>query len=152
MKSKKTFWPWGITITYIIFFIALISFFIFSTQQNVDLVSDDYYQKGLEYQQQINLINRTSKLDKSLQWNYNQKTNIVQFIFPQSNESQVIEGNILFFRPSDGSKDKIFTLNLSAGKNIKDINVKNLARGLWKIKAHWSMNGEGYYNEGILVL
>ena len=65
---KKINWNWGtgILIVIIIFLIVTISTTVFLMNQKVDLVSSDYYKKGIEHQKQIDKINRTNALDEKI--------------------------------------------------------------------------------------
>ena len=65
-KTKKfPAWAVGITLLYSTFVVIMISFLIFTRFQKVNLVSEDYYEKGLQYQQQIEALRRTQALLRS---------------------------------------------------------------------------------------
>lgn len=142
-KSKINIWPWGIAISYIIFFLALIIFFIFSIQQDTHLVSENYYQQGIDYQQQIDKVNRTAKLEQSVKWTYNHEAQIVLFQFPEN----LSTGKIVFYRPSDSNLDRYVRIEKDENSR-QSINVNYWQKGFWKIKVDWELDGEKYYNEG----
>ncbi|MDP2038234.1 MAG: FixH family protein, partial [Ignavibacteria bacterium] len=61
MKLKLN-WGFGIAVTYILFVVVtLVMVFIFMNQ-DVSLETENYYSKGIEYQGQIDKINRTQSL------------------------------------------------------------------------------------------
>ena len=62
-----------------------------------------------------------------------------------------INGEILFFRPSDTSKD--FKLNIELDKNRKQyIDIAELMRGAWTIKVNWNSQEDEYYSEKRIFL
>ena len=150
MKSSKS-WPVGIAIIYISFVLLLIAFVIFSSFQQVELVTDDYYAEELKYQQQINRMNRAQSLSEPVNWTYNNKDNYLLLKFPAEIDPHKVQGNILFFRPSDAKQDKLIALNLSS-ENTQIIHTENLSSGLWKLKIFWKVDKTEYYIEGNMVV
>ena len=150
MKSSKS-WPVGIAIIYISFVLLLIAFVIFSSFQQVDLVTDDYYAEELKYQQQINRMNRAQSLSEPVNWTYNNKDNSLLLKFHAEIDPHKVKGNILFFRPSDAKQDKLIALNLSS-ENTQIIHTKNLSSGFWKLKIFWKVDKTEYYKEGNMVV
>ena len=53
MKKSKFNWGTGILITIIVFMIVPIGTVVFLMNQDVDLVATDYYNKGIQHQEQI---------------------------------------------------------------------------------------------------
>lgn len=144
-------WPIGIAIIYIFFVLLLVAFIVFSRFQRVDLVTEDYYDQEIKYQQQINRIERAQSLSEPLNWIYDKKETLLTVQFPSEIDPVKVRGNILFFRPSDAKQDKLVALNLSSdGTQI--ISTANLTSGYWKIKFFWQIENDEYYKEGILVV
>jgi hypothetical protein len=150
-RKKSSRWPIGLAITYISFMVILIGIVVFSTYNQVDLVVDDYYEKELKYQQQIDRINRAKALSEPVSWHYDKTNKHVTIHFPDDINAKNIRGNILFFRPSDATQDKIVALRLSPD-NLQTISTQHLVPGLWKIKIFWQENQKDFYTEGILVI
>lgn len=144
---KKTIWPWAIAIIYGAFMLALIGYLLFSFTQDVDLVKEDYYEDGIQYQLEIDRMTRTAKLDHSLTWQFDKTSRRMTISYPDA----AISGTIHFFRPSDADLDRKYPLNLSSdGRQEIDLNM--LAEGLWRIKIFWQAEKTDYYTEGMLVL
>lgn len=142
---------WGIKIaaTYIIFVIGVIIMVLIFMNQDVHLVTDNYYAKELEYQEQIDKVDRTSRLKEQLQIANLQSD--IKFIFPAEFSSSVISGRIDFYRPSDQSQD--FTVEIRTDSLLTQIiSTAKLMKGVWKVKVDWSANGDTYYNEKILMV
>ncbi len=149
--KKSSHWPVGIAIIYISFVVILIAFVIFSTFHKVDLVTKDYYEQEIKYQQQINRINRADSLSAPVNWHHDKDQRLVTIQFPKELNAKNIEGKILFFRPSDAKQDKLIALRLSS-KNNQVISTKHLIPGLWKLKIFWQVDQKDFYTEGILVI
>jgi hypothetical protein len=150
MSSAKS-WPIGIAIIYISFVTLLVAFVIFSSFQKVDLVTEDYYSAELEYQQQINRMNRVQTLSEPVHWTYDNKSDFLTLKFPKEFDPLQVKGNIHFFRPSDANQDKRISIILTS-ENTQKINTKNLTSGLWKLKIFWHVDKTEYYKEGILFV
>ena len=63
----KINWGRALIIFFILFFIWVLFFVLFAIRQNIDLVSDDYYQKGASYTDQININKRSLPYQDSIQ-------------------------------------------------------------------------------------
>ena len=64
----KISWGTGIAATYIIFVLATLGMTYAMMTKNVDLVSTNYYEKEIKYQEQIDKINNTSGLNDKLKF------------------------------------------------------------------------------------
>ena len=148
-RSKQ--WPMGIAIIYAIFVLLLVAFAVFSRFQSVDLVTEDYYDQEIQYQQQINRIDLAQSLSQPVNWMYNKQNGSLTVQFPPEIDPIKVKGNILFYRPSDAKQDKLVALNLSSD-GTQLISTKNMTPGYWKIKIFWQIDKNEYYKEGILVV
>lgn len=145
----KISWGTGIVIVIIIFMAITIATVIFMMNQDVDLVSGDYYEKGIKYQEQIDLVNRSQKLaaNVNMQWT----GNMFEISFPDDYDNQSITGEIFFYRPSDAKKD--FKLPLSLNEGFQFVPVQGLEKGLWRVQLNWNLNNkENYYSETSFIL
>jgi len=150
MKKYRS-WPAGIAIIYILFVVILLALVIFSSYHSVDLVAKDYYEQEIKYQQQIDRINRADSLSAPVSWHHDKEQRLVTIQFPMELIADDVEGNILFFRPSDAKQDKLMAIRLSS-KNIQTISTQHLIPGLWKLKIFWQIDQKDFYAEGILVI
>jgi len=148
MKLK---WNWGTGITvFIIFFLLMnVVVIIFAFSQKVDLVTPNYYEKELKYQDEIDAQQKTLQLSENVSVEY--KSQIVLIQFPQKFYSKELDGNILLYRPADSSKDlKIEVKTDSTGKQM--ISTTRLAKGFWKVKINWSLENVTYSDEKSIFL
>ncbi len=148
MKLKFN-WGTGIALTYILFLIAILTMVFIFMHQDVALETNDYYAKGLEYQSQIDKIERTKNLTEQLE--ILNKNDQIVFNFPKIFANKIISGEIYFYRPSNNKSD--FKSKIDLTDSLQQIIfTKNLEKGLWKIKVDWSVENQNYYNEKILMI
>ncbi len=148
MKLKFN-WGTGIALTYILFLIAILTMVFIFMNQDVALETNDYYAKGLEYQSQIDKIERTKNLTEQLE--ILNKNDRIVFNFPKIFANKIISGEIYFYRPSNNKSD--FKSKIDLTDSLQQIIfTKNLEKGLWKIKVDWSVENQNYYNEKILMI
>lgn len=148
MKLKLN-WGFGIAVTYILFVVVtLVMVFIFMNQ-DVSLETENYYSKGIEYQGQIDKINRTQNLPEQIDISV-AVPNLV-FSFPKIFDSKDYSGNIVLYRPDNRAKD--FSVAVSPDStNTQTLSTSSLDKGLWKIKVDWSAKGNSYYNEKLVMV
>jgi hypothetical protein len=144
----KISWGTGILITIILFMVASISMAVFFMSQEVHLVTDNYYEKELEYQKQIDIEKQTKELDENIEIKFNGAA--VTILLPELYSDKKINGEIYFYRPSDPHKDFKLPLQLSEKKQI--VPVKGFTKGFWRIKLLWEMDGEKYYFERAITI
>ena len=140
----KFHWGKGIFIVYTLFALLSVSTAVFWMNQDVHLVTDNYYEKELDYQQQIDRIYRTGKLKENLGIKYNNR--YVQILIPEIYVDKKITGDVNFYRPSDPGMDLTIPLQPDSS-GVQNIPVKNLAKGYWKVKVLWGTDTLDYYTE-----
>lgn len=142
---------WGIKIAILyIGFIGMILFFVIrAMSENVDLVTEDYYQKELQFEQQITKDNAARKLGASPTVNISADN--VEIVFPDTLMQNPINGQVTFYRPSDSSKDFVVKLNPDTnGKQI--ISRSQFITGLYQVKINWNSSATDYYHEVALYI
>ena len=147
LKSKFS-WGTGILIGIIIFITLSITMTVIFMTQDVSLVSDNYYEKSLTYQDEIDKQSRTKSLDEQVKINFNGEE--ITILFPDDYLAEKISGEIYFYRPSNPNLDFTLPLQLVEGKQV--IPVQRLQKGFWRIKLNWLMDGNGYYNERAITI
>lgn len=141
-------WGKGIIFVFAVFFLG-IGFMVYkSVTGDIDLVTDNYYEKELIYQQQINRINNTNALKESIKIFYDGSE--VTLTYPDI-PGKLITGKITFYKPSDAKSD--FTIPVETGnKMIQVIPGNNLSKGMWKVQVNWAMDGIEYFNEEKIMI
>ena len=109
MMAEKTrdgaFWMWGLTASIIAFVIFFVGFAVWTFQDDVELVYDNYYAKDVVFEQQIKRVARTQALPVKPQLIFNQNSSVLELKFPLAMGQSPSEGLILLFRPADLHQD-----------------------------------------------
>ncbi|RMD48814.1 MAG: hypothetical protein D6830_06100 [Ignavibacteria bacterium] len=137
-------WGTNIAIVYIAFLIFSIGTAVYFMNMDVNLVSSDYYEQELQYQDRINSINRANKLEEKVTIENGEKE--VKVIFPKIFDHKLITGEIHLYRPSDERLDLKYDINLDS-TNIVSIGKEKLLPGYWKMKVDWRVKSVKYFNE-----
>jgi hypothetical protein len=140
-------WGLRIALLYIGFVGMIITLVGLTMRQKVDLVSKDYYEQELKFQQKIDKMNNTVKLEQPLQWEIRGQK--IVLTFPPSPNKQHIIGSVFFFRPSDATKDKIITLDTDTG-NTQEIPLSIFSHGQYNMQVSWRCGNEDYYEEKVV--
>jgi len=145
----KISWGTGILVGIIIFVVLSVTMTVIFMTQDVSLVSNNYYEKSLVYQDEIDKQSRTKSLDEQVQINFDGK--VISILFPNEYLAQNKSGEIYFYRPSNSSLDFRIPLQISEdGSQI--ITVERFEKGFWRLKLNWEMDGNGYYNEKVIMV
>ena len=143
-------WGWKIFIVFTAF-VGFILFMVFSAvNQEFYLVSDNYYEKEIQYQGEIDMIRNARALKDQVKIMYDPNVQNITFIFPEEHKTAV-SGNIYFFRPSDSAADQVFTIDAD-DTGTQSISVKSLRKGLWQVKVNWTFGATGYQEKKNITL
>lgn len=129
------------------FAIFMIGLAVYASMQTNELVTEDYYEKELEFKEVLKKQDRTLLLTEQLSWKIENKEFIISF--PKEVVSE-ISGEIIFFKPSS-QKDDI-TLPFITSSNSFKIDISNYSSGMYKIKIDWKANNVEYYNDGQILI
>jgi hypothetical protein len=147
-QSQIISWGSGIAISFTCFVIFMSSLVIKSFRQNFDLVHEDYYGEELKYQDRINRGMKSSALKGKFIYSISKDDLILKF--PEEMGKENIQGDILFFRPSDKKKDVKAAVNLIHGE--QRFPISQFSKGLYKIQISWEASGTKYFNEETIIL
>ncbi|RLD26345.1 MAG: hypothetical protein DRI54_03060 [Bacteroidetes bacterium] len=140
-------WGVGVFVLYSSF-VILILFLVFkSVNTKVDLVTEDYYQQELKYQDKIDQKRNAAGLEQGLRHEVSGST--IFLAFPP--DHQLAEGTVMVYRPSNKSYDKTFDIKLDEDSKMI-IAMEKSPIGLYKLKINWSNNSIDYYVEEDIYL
>lgn len=130
-------------------FVLFILFMVFKTsKEKVELVTEDYYEKDLVYQQRIDKLNRTKALGENITWQI--VDNHLKINIPKE-ASKNASGDLIFFRPSDESMDLVIPINLN-DESAQFIELSKFSKGMYKVKVDWMDNNLAFYDEQIIII
>ncbi len=119
------------------------------TQQNIDLVSANYYDQEIQYQKQINRLSNSSDLQTKVAVVVG--IGVVTIQFPDTFENSKLTGKIAFFKPDNAANDFEVTLKLNE-KLTQQISTEKLPSGRWNIKISYVDGVKEYYSEEKILL
>ena len=141
-------WGWNIVLAFTGFVVFIVYMVVRSFQTNVDLVTENYYQQELQYQEQIEKMSNANLLTENLVITQEDKQLIIQF--PQG-ITEKISGTINLFRPSDARFDLTEEIAMSDTQQHQ-LSVAELPTGYYKVKIDWKAEGKAYYSEKSVYL
>jgi len=115
------------------------------------MVTSDYYEKTLVYEDQITRINNTNALEIKPNIAFNGEKTFLILTMPEISGARNFNGTIHLFRPSDSKLDKNIELVLNDhGKQF--IPLADLQKGKWEVKIQWSDGYKEYYFEQVIYI
>lgn len=141
----RSLWPYAIIGWFILFGSAMAVWVAVAVRQNIDLVSADYYEHEIRYQQQIDRQARTQSNSAEARISYDAGQHQLTVALPVTHAAQAL-GKVAFYRPSDAALDRQAKLFTSpAGEQTFD--TRTLRPGLWKIRVQWTFHGEEFFSD-----
>ncbi|WP_026953458.1 FixH family protein [Algoriphagus mannitolivorans] len=134
-------WGKGILLTIIGFVAFIMTLVIISVKQDdIHLVTENYYEKEIKYQEQIDREKLAAGLGREV-LEFDGSTKTIFLDLPVGSK-----GNLQLFRPSDARLDQKLPLEITTqGKTA--VPIQNLKPGYWRIQLTWEENGVEYYEE-----
>lgn len=144
----KLHWGNAIFIFFTIFIGLSIFFIIFSLRQDIELVEDDYYNKGANYATHMKTQQRSLIFNDSINVTFNKQSILMQLAPSIYKNTDSVK--VHFYNPSSKTKDyKILLTNLSDSNTI-DINAIKSGRYIIKIK--WNVQQNDFFIEKDILL
>ena len=103
--------------------------------KHTDLQSEDYYQKEIEFETEIQALSNTNNLKEKVHVSQNQEYVIIQF--PALENLNAIE--VEMFRPNNQKDDQLFSV-----KNSKTlmIPIKKLKKGVYNVNIQFKVKND----------
>ncbi|MCD6068999.1 MAG: hypothetical protein K0S33_3825 [Bacteroidetes bacterium] len=142
---------WGkkITILYIGFVLLISSLVYISATNKSELVAKDYYAQELSYQDRIDAIANEKGLEETISFELLPYS--IVLTYPGSGTAKDLQGEILFFRPSDASKDRKIKMDFNVN-NVQVIHKQLLSKGVYRMSISWKKGDRSYYKEEIITI
>jgi len=119
---------------------------VISMRQKVNLVSEDYYQEELDYQDQIFRTKNFNELEVKPSIQLDRERKVIIFSIPKSEEMKNVNGVFHLFRPSDSALDRKLDFDLQGGEAL-EIDFAELQGGRWLAKVTLHNGVKGFYIE-----
>lgn len=134
-------WGKGILLTIIGFVAFMMTLVVISVKQDdIHLVTENYYEKEIHYQDQIDREKSAATLNRKV-LDFDATSKMLVLDLPIG-----AKGNLQLFRPSDARLDQEVSLDIiSEGKTT--VPLEKLKTGYWRVQLTWTENGTDYYEE-----
>lgn len=146
----KINWGTGIVIGMVLF-IGFIMFMVVTMLTNDeydhDLVTEAYYEKDLQYQQEIDAEENTHRFSEAIEGKKTAEGWLLTF--PKEIDPNKIDGKVFLYRPSNKRLD--FNIPIVISNTQLLIPDERLLDGRWNITVDWDYEGQHYmYKESIV--
>jgi nitrogen fixation protein FixH len=150
-RKKSSIWGIGAFVGYGAFVVFVLAMVMYASIQNVELVENRPYEKGLAYQDRIDRLNRTAALDSSVTFEPRMASQTLLVRFPGLAAGVQVQGELRLLRPSNEHLDQHWALTLDPARS-QEISIAGLARGLWRIEVDWTVDSAAYFYQSKLVI
>ena len=142
----KISWGTGLAIWLVFFVLSILTFVAFAFTQDVNLVHKEYYQKGVDFDNERAMRERAKLED--YRFSIAQNKERVSISIEEEYFSGITNMEAYFYRPSDRHKDIRFSFKSS----ILNVSATKLIRGKYNLKISWKKDGEDYLLEKYFFL
>lgn len=143
---RKWKWNWGTGLALVLaVFILTMGFTLYrASQHRWNLVTEDYYEKELHYQEVIDGRENATTLADRARVNWDEQS--MHLHLPKGLQGQTAQGEIHWYCLQDQRRD--FTESLENWSvSAKKWPLKKFAAGRWTAKVKLTVNGKPYYFE-----
>lgn len=141
-------WGYRIATIYLLFVAGIMYLVVKSSQQQIDLVTPDYYAQELRYQERIDETLRAQALQEPLQFSVEQ--DVLTIDFPRQFQGKQVSGNVLLYCPANKEHD--VSRNIQVDNNRMKISIPERNTGQHELQVSWEADGLKYYFTGNLIL
>jgi hypothetical protein len=145
----KRGWAIGIVAGFTLFVGAILTLVVISMSRDVDLVTDQYYDKELRYQERIRALERGVRPETAIILDERRDTLLLRY--PLTGATQRLEGSITLYRPANPNLDRSIVMKPDESRQ-QSIRTAGLMPGLWRVKMEWRVDGVEYYAEKAVVV
>lgn len=136
-------WGYKIMLVYIVFIAGVMLLVFKSSSQKVELVTEDYYEQELKFQQKIDQAERAQAL--SVPMKYVVENNRIAVWFPPEMKGKKIEAQVLVYFVADQARDRTYMLTTDTAVVFIELPENN--KGNYELKMDWKAENTSYYSE-----
>lgn len=141
-------WGHKVTIVFVGFALLIGTLVYKCTQQQYDLVSEDYYDQELKYQDKIDGSKQAASISPVT---ISQTASDVIIKMPEELKGEAMEGEVWLYCASKASNDLKLPLNIDYD-GIMSINKNKISGSNYTAKISWSSGKDKYYKELPIII
>jgi hypothetical protein len=136
-----------IVVAFVLFAAFIATLVTVCVRQDIPLVTKEYYEEELVYQEQISRIENANQLAEKPLISVDGHSLKVEYTrLPEMEKAE-----LKLFRPSDPELDQKFELTPSS-ETSQQFAIANPVPGLYRARLRWEQSGKEYYMEKIVIL
>lgn len=144
-------WPYSIVGFFAIAIVAAVAWVTFCVAHSEDLVSADYYEREVEYQKQMERMERGQSLAGRASISYDSESGAIRIEVPREHAVLNPEGVIHLYRPSEARLDRTVRLNVNPTGEQR-LDASSLKAGLWDVRLEWTVGDDEFFlNEKLSI-
>jgi nitrogen fixation protein FixH len=151
-SPRRNLWPHAIVATFVLFAAYIGTMVQQALRTSVDLVSPDYYQQELRFQQRLDAVARTAALPAPVRIHFEAAARRLQLTLPPALAGQPVQGTLQFFRPSDQRLDLRLPFAPTGQPPQQTLSTRALRPGLWRLRLDFTAAGQAYFLEKELTV
>ena len=141
-------WGKGLALALIAFAGMMAWFVVMASRNPSPLVTEEYYEKELVFQQRIDHTARANALSTSVHIQLTTDGAVLEF--PAELNGKAITGELTLLRPNDPRADRV--VQVAATNGTFEEHDLDLWPGRYNAALEWTVEGEQYYTEVKLVV
>jgi len=149
MKTKFNPWPYGIILSFVLLFCGLAVVVVIVATHREHLVSENYYEQELKFQDRIDAAALAQKSGASVR--LDAATGKILATVPLAQLNQKFTGKISFYRPNAPELDREAAFAPGAD-GTQTFDTAGLAAGAWHVRVSWNAGGQDYFLEEKIAL
>lgn len=151
MNAEKSFWPYGIILTFVLFVSGIATLVVIACTHKTDLITANYYDDEIRFQSRLDQINRTAQLAGEVTVTYDAIAQSINIALPRAQSAAAVTGRIQLYRPSATELDRTVPLQLDA-QGAQVLDAAALLPGLWKVRVQWTVEDHEYFADKSVVV
>jgi hypothetical protein len=136
-----------IVVAFVFFALFIATLVTVCVRQDVSLVTKEYYNEELVYQDQIERRQNADALTDRPEISVNNNQLVIDYELLPGVEAGVLK----LFRPSDPELDRSFDL-IPSSSTSQAFSIMHAEPGLYRARLTWLQDGKEYYLEKVIVL
>ncbi len=144
-------WPVGIVIAFAVFIAGTVGLIVLALFQRPELVTPDYYERDLRYQQTYDSRARAGALGTEAGVSFEEATRRLRVHLPARQGHSVREATLHLYRPAAAEADRTVPLTIGLEGHC-DLDAGDLAPGLWRVRLAWKYADQTYLLERQIVI
>jgi nitrogen fixation protein FixH len=151
IKHARSLWPYAIIAAFVIFISGTIGLIVLACAHRTELVSADYYEQEIKFQNRLDQMRRTAELSVPGAVAYDIGKQRIRICLPAGQSREAVSGRIQLYRPSAAGLDRQVALTPDR-EGVQMVEAKDLRPGLWKVRVSWTVGDSDYFIDQKIII